>query len=151
MMWHTHLAFGFLFGLLSLPFVNHGNIYIFFVFVLFGALLPDIDKPESKVGSRIKPVSNLIQAIFGHRGIVHTVWGMLILCGLFWFFVNKTYGIALAVGFLSHLLIDGLTKMGINFLHPVARLHLSGFVETGTISETIVLVVIIALSVIMLI
>jgi inner membrane protein len=151
MMWHTHLAFGFLFALLSWPFVGQGNVYIFFVFVLLGALLPDIDKPESKVGSRVKPVSNIIQAIFGHRGIIHTVWGMVVLCGLFWFFVNKAYGTALFVGFFSHLLIDGFTKMGVNFLHPVAKLHLSGFVETGTLSETIVLVVIIALSVILLI
>ena len=150
-MWHTHMAFGFLFGLLSLPFLNPGNIYIFFAFVLFGALLPDIDKPESKVGSKVRPVSNLIQAIFGHRGVVHTIWGMFVFCGLFWYFVNKTYGVALFVGFFSHLLIDGFTKMGINFLHPVAKLHLSGFVETGTFSETIVLIVIIALSIIVLI
>ncbi|MBN2112177.1 metal-dependent hydrolase [Candidatus Woesearchaeota archaeon] len=151
MMWHTHLAFGFLFGLLSLPFVNEGNVYIFFAFVLLGALLPDIDKPESKVGSRVKPVSNVIQAIFGHRGIIHTIWGMIVLCGLFWYFVNRTYGVALFAGFFSHLLIDGFTRMGINFLHPIAKLHLSGFIETGTISETILLVVIIALSVILLI
>lgn len=150
-MWHTHLAFGFLFGLLSLPFVNEGNIYIFFVFALAGALLPDIDKPESKFGSRISPVSKVIEKLFGHRGIVHTVWGMLVLCGLFWYFVNRTYGTALFIGFFSHLLSDGFTKKGINFLHPVGRLHLSGFVETGTISETIAFIVIIALSIMLLI
>ncbi len=151
MMWHTHLAFGFLFGLLSLPFLNQGNIYIFFAFVLFGALLPDIDTPNSKVGSRLSPISKIIEKVFGHRGVVHTIWGMFLFCGLFWYFINKTYGTALFVGFFSHLLIDGFTKMGINFLHPLGKLHLSGFIETGTIGETIVFVVIIALSVILLI
>lgn len=150
-MWHTHFAFGFLFGLLSLPFVSQGNIYIFFVFVLLGALLPDIDKPESKVGSKFGIFSKTIEKIFGHRGIVHTIWGMLVFCGLFWYFINKTYGTALFLGFFSHLLIDGFTKRGINFLHPVAKLHLSGFVETGSAAETILLVIIIALAVIMLI
>lgn len=151
MMWYTHLAFGFLFGLLSLPFLNRGNIYIFFAFVLLGALLPDIDKPESKVGSKFKWFSRAIEAIFGHRGIVHTIWGMILFCGIFWYFINRTYGVALAAGFFSHLLIDGFTKMGINFMHPIAKLHLSGFVETGTSSEMIALIVIIAVSVILLV
>jgi inner membrane protein len=150
-MWHTHLAFGFLFGLLSLPFLNEGNIYIFFIFVLFGALLPDIDKPESKVGSKFGIASKLIQGVFGHRGIIHTVWGMLVLCGLFWYFINRTYGAALFVGFFSHLLIDGFTKMGINFFHPVGKLHMAGFIETGSTLETILFVIIIVLSVLIII
>ena len=151
MLWKTHLAFGFLFGLLSLPYVNENNIYIFFLFVLIGALLPDIDTPNSKVGSKVSPLSKIIEKVFGHRGVVHTLWGMILFCGLFWYFINRPYGVALALGFFSHLLIDGFTKMGINFLHPVGKLHLSGFIETGTIGETIVLIVVIALSIILLI
>jgi len=150
MLWYTHLAFGFLFGLLSLPFVARGSIWVFFVFVLFGSLLPDIDEPNSKIGSKVTPVSRLIKAIFGHRGVVHTIWGMVLFCGLFWYFVNKTYGTAMAVGFFSHLFADGLTKMGINFLHPVAKLHLSGFIETGTAGETVMLIGVIALSIVLI-
>ena len=150
MLWYTHLAFGFFFGLLSLPFVARGNISIFFIFVLFGALLPDIDEPRSKVGSKVTALSRLIKAVFGHRGVVHTLWGMVLFCGLFWYFVNKTYGVAMAVGFFSHLFADGLTKMGINFLHPVATLHLSGFIETGSAAETLMFIGVVALSVIML-
>jgi hypothetical protein len=41
--------------------------------------------------------------------------------------------------------------MGINFTHPIGKLHMAGFIETGTMGETILLVVIIALSVIILI
>jgi len=149
MLWHTHLAFGFLAGLFSLQFVGHGNIYAFFAFVLLGALLPDIDTPSSKVGSKLGIFSKAIETVFGHRGIVHTIWGMLVLCGLFWLFISKAYGIALFTGFLSHLVIDGFTKNGINFLYPVAKLHLSGFIETGTTSELIFFVIVIALIVIM--
>ena len=151
MLWHTHLAFGLLSGLVSLRFLNHGNIYIFFAFVLIGALLPDIDTPRSKLGSKLGIFSKLIKMIFGHRGIIHTIWGLLVLCGLFWFFVNRVYGAALAVGFFSHILIDGLTKKGINFLHPFSKMKIAGFVETGTMDETIVLIVILALVIIMLI
>jgi inner membrane protein len=150
MMWHTHLAFGFLFGLLSLPFVRYSNIYVFFIFVLLGALLPDIDNPDSKIGSKFSPVSRVIKTIFGHRGIVHTIWGMILFCALFWYFISRVYGAALFVGFFSHLFIDGITKKGINFLHPIAKLHLSGFIETGSAAETILLIIITALIVIML-
>ena len=150
MLWHTHLAFGFFFGLLSLPFLAQGNIFVFFLFVLFGALLPDIDEPKSKIGQKVGVVSNLIKAIFGHRGVFHTLFGMALLCGLFWYFVSRTYGAAMAVGFFSHLFADGLTKMGINFLHPVAKLHLSGFIETGSIAETVVFIGVLLLSVLIL-
>ncbi len=151
MLWYTHLAFGFLTGLIFLPFVNSGNIYIFFAFVLLGALIPDIDTPNSKIGSKFGIFSKAIKAVFGHRGIVHTVWGMLVLCGLFWYFVNRTYGTALFIGFFSHLLIDGLTKKGINFLHPISKMRIAGFIETGTMGEAIVLIIIVALAIIMLI
>lgn len=150
MLWYTHLAFGFLSGLFSLPFVNSGNIYIFFAFVLLGALLPDIDTPNSKVGSKFGIFSKAIKAAFGHRGVVHTVWGMLVTCGIFWYFVNRTYGAALFLGFLSHLIIDGFTKKGINFLHPLAKLHISGFIESGSTGEKILLVIIGSLVIILL-
>ena len=72
-------------------------------------------------------------------------------CGLFWFFVNNVYGIALFIGFFSHLLIDALTKKGINFLHPFSKIRISGFITTGTMEELILLIIIVALSVILII
>jgi len=151
MLWYTHLAFGLLSGLIFLPFVNRGNIYIFFAFVLFGALLPDIDTPRSKLGSKLGIFSKLIKMIFGHRGIIHTIWGMLLICGLFWFFVNRVYGIALFIGFFSHLVIDAFTKKGINFLHPFSKMKIAGFIETGTMEETILLAIILAFVVVLII
>ena len=43
------------------------------------------------------------------------------------------------------------TKKGINFTHPIAKLHLSGFIETSSTGETIFLIIIVALAIIMLI
>src|SRR4051812_14632718 len=39
---------------------------------VFGALLPDIDHPQSWVGRRIRPVSTALAAALGHRGITHS-------------------------------------------------------------------------------
>ena len=151
MLWYTHLAFGFLAGLVSLAFFGHGNIYIFFTFVLIGALLPDIDTPKSKMGSKFGVFSKAIKSVFGHRGIVHTVWGMLVICGIFWYFVNRVYGTALFVGFFSHIFIDGFTKKGINFLHPFSRIKISGFIESGSTGEAILFVLVCVLIVLMII
>ncbi|MBW2993437.1 metal-dependent hydrolase [Candidatus Woesearchaeota archaeon] len=134
MLWKTHLAFGFFSGLVMMPFVTTGNIYVYFMLVLFGAVLPDIDNPDSKVGRNIK----IIGRIFRHRGIFHSLIAGVLLGWLLWTFVGHQYGIALFVGYASHLFIDGFTKMGINFLHPFSKLHLSGFIKTGTAGEWIV-------------
>ncbi|MEM4248424.1 MAG: metal-dependent hydrolase, partial [Candidatus Nanoarchaeia archaeon] len=136
MLARTHLAFGFLTALLIKPLISTGNTFIFIPCVLFGALLPDIDKPNSKISSKIPAVSRIINIFSRHRGIFHSLLFAIFLPGIVWYFISHTYGIAILVGYLSHLVIDGFTKEGINFLHPFARLHLSGFVETGTATET---------------
>jgi inner membrane protein len=115
-----------------------------------GALLPDIDKPDSKIGSSFGIISKLIKGVFGHRGVIHTFWGMLVICGLFWLFASRQYGAALFIGFFSHLIIDGFTKKGVNILHPFSRFRIAGPFETGKIGEFILFVLIIVLIVLML-
>lgn len=138
MLWKTHLAFGFFSGLFMLPFVSTGNVYVYFVLVLFGAVLPDVDSPNSKIGSKIK----IIGRIFKHRGVFHSLIAGFLISWVLWYFVGHNYGIALFIGYASHLFIDGFTKLGINFLHPISRLHLSGFIETGKFGEFVVFVLI---------
>lgn len=137
MRWHTHVAFGFLAGLIAMKFISTGNIYIFFAFVLLGALAPDIDQPDSKMGRNLGIVSKLIKAVFGHRGVIHTVWGALLICGAVWLFWSHPYGNAMFTGFASHLFSDGLTKQGIKFLHPVSKARISGFIRTGGVTELV--------------
>lgn len=134
MLWKTHLAFGFLAGLALMPFLNHTHYLIYFSLVLFSSVLPDIDEPNSKIG-RYAP---FVGKIFKHRGIIHTLWAGALICGLVWYFIGSAYGIALMLGYTSHLLIDGFTLQGTNFLHPIAKLHLSGFIETGKLGEMVV-------------
>ena len=134
MLWKTHLAFGFLAGLALMPLLNKTHFALYFGLILFGALLPDIDNENSKVG-RYAP---LIGKLFKHRGVIHTVWMGALICGLVWYFIGSPYGIALMIGYASHLVIDGFTKQGTSFLHPFAKLHLSGFIETGKLGEWVV-------------
>lgn len=147
MMAKTHIAFGFLAGALTLKFIGISNQLSFMAFVLIGSLLADIDTPQSKLGRKIKPLSNIFSFLFGHRGIFHSIWAPLALVVVYAFFVKHILILALVVGYVSHLLIDGFTKQGVNFLHPIADLKLSGFIETNTFIETILFAVIIALDV----
>ena len=135
MRWHSHIAFGFLAGLVLMHYINTGNTYIFFAFVLVGALMPDLDQPDSKMGRNFGIVSKLIKGVFGHRGLVHTVLGGVIICGAIWLFLSRVYGDAMFIGFLSHLFSDGLTKQGIKLFHPFSKAKLSGFVRTGGVTE----------------
>jgi len=141
MRWKTHLAFGFLSGLFALNHLRIGNKLLFFIFVLFGSLLPDVDHPESKLGRKVK----IIGLIFRHRGIFHSIWAGAFLSAVLWFFVNKSCAIGLFIGYFSHLLIDGFTIQGINFLHPIGNLHLKGFIETGTVGEWVLFGIIVFL------
>ncbi|MFC1801157.1 metal-dependent hydrolase [Nanoarchaeota archaeon] len=146
MLARTHLAFGFLAGLVFLPFYSH-NVILYFVLVLIGALLPDIDHEGSKINS-IFPITKWLGRLFKHRGFFHSIFPPLIIFGVLWYFGWSYIGVALGVGFVSHLFSDSLTKMGINYLHPITNLHMNGFIETGKIGEHIALFVVVVLSVV---
>ena len=150
MLGRTHLAFGVLAGLMFLPFY-HQNIILYFVLVLVGALLPDIDHEGSKI-NKILPLTKYMGRLFKHRGFFHSVFPPLIIFLALYFLTNWSYiGIALGVGYFSHLLSDGLTKMGVNFLHPMTNLHLGGFIETGKLGENVAFFVVVVLSVVKLV
>ena len=145
MLYKTHLAFGVLSALLVMPFVSTANKYLFFFFVLVGSLLPDVDTPHSKFGRKLGVISKFFAAVAGHRTIFHSLLFAILIPGVVWYFVSKPYGVALFIGYLSHLMMDAITKSGINFLHPFATLRVKGFVETGSVTETFCLIVIILL------
>ena len=137
----THLAFGFLSGLFLMNYVNIGNKYIFFGLLLIGALLPDIDTPNSKISNKIPVIPKILNLLSRHRGIFHSVFLALGFAAIIWVF-SATYGIALFAGYFSHLLIDGFTKSGINLLHPISQLRIAGPIQTGKLGELIVFVLI---------
>ena len=93
----------------------------------FAALLPDIDERTSYLGRKVQ----LLGFLSRHRGWTHTLlfgaFGTLV----FWLF-GDSYALAFGLGFLSHLLLDGLTPQGVR-LFPFIRLR--GPFRTGGIVE----------------
>lgn len=85
----------------------------------FSSLLPDIDHPQSRFGRMIPFISYPISAIFGHRGVTHSLFmAIMLLVGLLIY--GKTLWMLppVVVGYLSHLVGDVLTNSGAPLLWP---------------------------------
>lgn len=98
--------------------------------VLLGALLPDIDHPESSLANEevigipvLKPLAWLIGRVFGHRGITHSLVALVAVIALGqapmlpWAWANL--GWLIGWGYASHLVADALTKQGIPLFWPL--------------------------------
>lgn len=145
-MFRTHLAFGFLIGLFAIQWLHPANQVLFFILVLIGALLPDIDHPKSKLGKYFKPIGWL----FEHRGFFHSIFMLIILSLVIVYFFNWFYASAIAIGFFSHLVSDAITVQGIMPFHPLSKVRIRGFVETNSTIETVLFLALVVFDVLKL-
>jgi inner membrane protein len=151
MMFRTHIAFSVLVGLISLKFFNVENYFLYFVFVILSSMIVDIDIPKSKVGSKIKPVSWLIERLLGHRGIFHSIYPVIFFYILFFYVVKMPLiGLAVVIGYLSHIFIDLFNKEGITLLPPFKISFVSGFIKTGGIVEYFIFISLVVIDIIIM-
>ena len=121
MIFRTHVAFAFLLGLIFLDSFD-GSRVLFLAIVLFSSVIPDIDHPKSKIGGKFGYVSKIINFLFGHRKLFHSLFFVLILSFVAnWFFGRWWQPFFL--GYISHLVIDAFSKEGINFIYPFNQLR----------------------------
>ena len=90
-----------------------------------GALLPDVDTPNSRAGWCVYPLASYLEKKFGHRTVTHSFIGTGIfaaLCAplLLWPHLAPFYW-ALLAGYASHLLADAATKSGVPLAWPNRR------------------------------
>lgn len=92
---------------------------IFIGGAVLGGLLPDIDHPKSFLGNVIVPLSAIIKATVGHRTLTHSLLFTAII-GMMISIFNITLGFGIAVGMISHIVLDLLTpkSKGVAFLYP---------------------------------
>ena len=94
--------------------------------VAIGAILPDIDEPNSIAGKKTKTFSNFLKANSGHRGITHSLLALAIVAALL-YVAHRAVGVSfawaafLALGYFLHLLEDSFSKAGIAWLQPFSR------------------------------
>lgn len=136
MLYKTHIATSLA---VSLPFLLHGEqpleVLVFNIGLLtIGTTLPDIDEPKSFIGRRTRGVSDGINAIFGHRGVTHTLWAMC----FFWMLTVLTPSLYwLAVGYTLHIIQDCFSKSGVRLFLPLkVRIGIPLY-RTGSLSEKV--------------
>lgn len=111
MLGRTHLLTAFTIGIISLKLFHISSPIIFFLALILGSLFPDIDSKTSILGRRLKFFNFFLK----HRGFFHSI-SLLILLLLIIYPISMYFAIGFALGFISHLLLDAITKEGIYFL-----------------------------------
>lgn len=90
-----------------------------------GCLAPDLDHPSSWIGRRLWFVSLPLSALFGHRGLTHSLLATIGATALLaWYTVSvrlTPWLVAFFVGYLSHLVGDWLSSSGVPLLWPIKR------------------------------
>lgn len=135
MLWRTHFAGGVLAGT-GTALLFHSDPFLFAGVAGFASLLPDLDSPKSKLGGRVFPVSAALSLTVGHRGPLHSLLGAALACAGS-FFVLKVLHLdplllcAVAVGYVSHLLLDGLNPQGVPLLWPCKKRLRVPLCQTG--------------------
>lgn len=132
----THAAFGFLLASLS------GVPLLSAIASALGALLPDIDHPQSVIGRLFFFLSQPLNSRFGHRNLIHSfiIWSPLFLAGVF---IRSDTVVWIALGAWSHVLLDcwniSGTKAFIPFSQkPVVIFKRDWRILTGSIQEIII-------------
>ena len=128
----THALFSFLLGSIFLYYFEIPYQAIFLILIVLSSYLPDIDTPQSKLGKSLFFISYPLKFIFGHRKLFHSIFIPLILFGLLANFLDLFYlGLAIFLGYFTHLIGDAFSKEGIMFLYPISKFKLNGFFKVG--------------------
>lgn len=89
-----------------------------FVAAAVGSLLPDIDHPQSALGSFFWWMPR--PGALGHRKLTHTIWAVLALAWALWhFFGPQPWVAAMLWGVAGHIAADVLTNRGVPLLYPI--------------------------------
>jgi len=119
-------------------------------------MLPDADYPKSWIGHQLGSVSEDLNRLFGHRSALHSLLALLLItivlgAPLWWITGNLATGVAIFVGFGSHLFADMMTLGGVQLFWP--RRAIAVFpgrdeyrVVTGSGSEAVFVAVVLVLA-----
>lgn len=150
-MFRTHLAIGLLAGLVFAGFFDVRLPWLFVLIVVVSSSLPDIDHPRSKISKLFFPVSWIISWVVKHRGVMHSIFPVLGIFVLFWYYDLTYIGLAVALGYLSHLLADSMTQGGIDFLYPVSKFKIAGPIEVGGFMEGVIFLLVVILNLLIIV
>ncbi len=133
MMFRTHLAIGIISALLIHDYFNTG--LLFSIVLILSTSLPDIDHQGSWIGRRLWIFSKPINILFGHRGITHSMFVPLGIFGIIYYYGHQAIGLAIMLGYITHILADSFTNEGVKIAYPVSKKAFSGPLKTNGVGE----------------
>lgn len=86
--------------------------------------VPDIDSTESAIGAMVWPIARWLESTSLHRGLTHSI----LFCGglsvaavasAIYYFGDRSWGVAFAIGIFSSILGDCFTKQGCQLFWPL--------------------------------
>lgn len=154
----THVVIGIAYGTALIPALQRGDYSVeqyglVMVGLVIGSLLPDLDHPQSTLSRMIPIVGGLLSRLTGHRGILHSIVGVIIcwlVCGgLMIPAVAVTQDARLSahifaglmIGYILHIVADSLTKGGVRLFYPFKWRIGIGIFMTGGLLEFVFRVV----------
>ena len=145
----THASCGFLIGMY---FAKDYGVSLDSVVILSaavtGSVVPDICHTKSYIGRRLPIISFIFSIIFGHRSFTHSLLFLLLnFMILDIIAVPTVFIVSYAVGILSHLILDMMTKKGVSLFYPLKkRISLPIYFKTGGIVDYLLFFVFIGMS-----
>jgi inner membrane protein len=102
-----------------------------------GALLPDLDHPQSTISRRVWLAGASLRLVVSHRGALHSLLAMAAALLLAATVQGDWSQIALsaAVGYCSHIFLDALTVSGVPLLWPKKQKYRLLRIRTGGTGE----------------
>jgi inner membrane protein len=140
MLFVTHIMIGIVMFLLFMP-IFGGSKVIAFALVLLGSILPDIDERHSKMNQWSGFIGKIVVMFVKHRGIFHSMVFHIGIGFLVAWYFGVHFGVALFIGYLAHLIGDGITPMGVKLFYPLSNFKVKGPIRVGSYKEKIIMFV----------
>lgn len=123
MMGHTHALIGSCLSL-AIALVTKTDANTTAILLAAGglaALLPDIDHPRAPLRRRLGVVGNVAFGSLKHRGLTHTLIALVAIASAALTALPGAVGLAVAVGYGSHIVADMWTVSGLPVLWPYKK------------------------------
>ena len=148
MMAGSHVALGAAAWMLAAPHFGQDSLHPAGLgLAVAGSLLPDVDHPKSWAGRRLRPLSTVIAAVFGHRGVTHSLLALFgCWAALRYGAVPRGWAAPVVTGYLSHLLADLLTPGGLRLAWPLRGTWSLPLCRSGSPFEPLVVALVMSLA-----
>lgn len=122
----------------------------YFCGIIFGAILPDIDEPNSSIGRKTRIISDALKFSLGHRTLTHWFLTRIVVLMFVFILVDtitiRIFLFSMVIGMLVHDIGDHLTGGIKGYFWPIIsatkNIRLASFQVGGIVENSLIIVMI---------